>query len=104
MLFYKLRDFNLRKNLLKKEHKIKIYKFIFFSLLNKKGKKSKGLQKILLLSKKKYFFQCQKIKLIKRCLFNNRARGATGPLNISRLLFRNMLQHGLIPGYKKAVW
>ncbi len=104
MLFSRVRDNRLRQNILKTEHKTKVYKFIFFLLLSKKGKKSKELQKILLLSKTKYFFQCQKIKLIKRCLFNNRARGTTGPLNISRLLFRNMLQRGLLPGYKKAVW
>ena len=105
MLFSKLRDYKLRKLLSKSEQKSRIFKFIYFSSLLKVSNSSPiALRQVVILSKKKYFFQSNKIKLIKRCLLNNRSKSVIKPFNISRLLFRNMLQYGLIPGYKKAVW
>jgi ribosomal protein S14 len=107
MLFARLKDIQLRKTFLKKEHENKIYKYVFTTLLNcniNKKTKKKYIKKAFLVVKKKYFYNCQKIKLIKRCIINNRSKGTVKPFNMSRLIFRNLLQFGEIPVYKKAIW
>jgi ribosomal protein S14 len=105
MLFAKIKDKRLRLKFLKTEHKNKIYKYLFikFSFLKTKINR-KFIKKTLLILKKKSFYKSNKIKLIKRCIVNNRSRGVHKPFNMSRLIFRNLLQFGIIPGYKKAVW
>jgi ribosomal protein S14 len=105
MLFAKLKDKKYREQFAKNEYKNKIYKYICIKLSCSKIKiNKKFVKKALLILKKKYFYKSQKIKIIKRCILHNRAKSAIKPFNISRLIFRNLLQFGLIPGYKKAVW
>lgn len=43
-------------------------------------------------------------KIVRRCILTNRGRGITARLKISRVILREMLQFGVVPGYKKAVW
>jgi ribosomal protein S14 len=104
-MFSKLKDKHFRLNFLKTEYKNRIYKYLFikFSFLKTKIKK-KFIKQTLLILKKKYFYKCNKVKLVKRCVLNNRSKGVYKPFNMSRLIFRNLLQFGIIPGYKKAVW
>ena len=46
-----------------------------------------------------------KTKIVRRCIFTGRSRGSVRKLGgVSRVLLRDMLQLGIIPGYKKAVW
>jgi small subunit ribosomal protein S14 len=45
-----------------------------------------------------------KVRMVNRCVVNNRGRGVFRPFGISRVLLRNLMQFGLLPGYSKAVW
>jgi ribosomal protein S14 len=45
-----------------------------------------------------------KVRMVNRCVVNNRGRGVFRPFGISRVLLRNLIQFGLLPGYSKAVW
>lgn len=44
-----------------------------------------------------------KTKMVRRCILTNRSRGSIRPYNISRIKLRELLQFGIIPGYKKSV-
>ena len=45
-----------------------------------------------------------KIRLRNRCQFTGRSRGFLRKFKMSRLCFREMASHGLIPGIVKASW
>ena len=108
MLFSKVKDIKLRNKFLKTEFKIKVNKYIFINLLTKfkslKKKKRVLLFKSLYLSDFKRHFSTSKVKLIKRCIIQNRSRNVSRSHRMSRLIFRDLISFGLIPGYKKAVW
>jgi ribosomal protein S14 len=108
MLFSKVKDFQNRKKLYRTEYKIKAQKYVFINLISKINEKIKltdykatQLLKILYSIRKIKPF---KVRLLKRCLLNNRSKSVYKTFNLSRSIFREMLQFGLIPGYKKAVW
>jgi len=44
------------------------------------------------------------IRLRNRCMLTGRPRGYMRQFGISRITFREMASHGLIPGIKKASW
>jgi len=52
-----------------------------------------------ILKKKKNFLT----KIVRRCIITNRSK-TIRPFKISRILAREMIGFGIIPGYKKAVW
>jgi len=108
MLLYKTKDYKLRSKYKKIEYKKKILKFITTNLLCNlnlsKKKKRSYLIETLLSVKLKNFSLISKVKIIRRCIFHNRSYGVTRKFNLSRSIFRELLQFGLIPGYKKAVW
>jgi ribosomal protein S14 len=100
MLFSKVHDHKLRKQLQKKEVLKNAFKYTWVNFLNKtknKGGTCKGLFMSNLSPK------YSKTKIVRRCILNNRARGLTKPYNISRTKLREMIQFGVIPGYKKSV-
>lgn len=112
MLFSKVRDLNLRANFAKKEHFRRVNKFVKINLLTKrfnvkkqqskkKRKKKVYLLKAILAEKSA---RCSKIRLVKRCLLTNRSKSVLSPYNLGRNILRDLLQFGIIPGYKKAVW
>jgi ribosomal protein S14 len=110
MLFSKIKDTKTRKKLFKLEYKLKSEKFVFINLVSKLNllKKSKK-RKLFPFYKAVYlsFFKKHsgnKVKIVRRCLITNRSKGVYRPFNFSRLIFRDLLQFGLVPGYKKAVW
>ena len=43
-------------------------------------------------------------RIIRRCILTNRTRGTFQKFNISRIVLRDLMSFGIIPGYKKAVW
>lgn len=43
-----------------------------------------------------------KTRIVRRCIITNRSRACIRPYNISRIKLRQMLQFGLIPGFKKS--
>lgn len=45
-----------------------------------------------------------KIRLHNRCQFTGRARGYLRKFKLSRLTFREMALHGMIPGVTKSSW
>lgn len=44
------------------------------------------------------------VRLHNRCLITGRPKGYIRQFGISRITFREMASHGLIPGVKKASW
>jgi ribosomal protein S14 len=102
MILAKVKDIKNRKQFFKKEFFNKKIKFLFINLLNKNKhlqQNSKQLDFFLKLKQKN-----SKTKIIRRCIFNNRSRGSLRFLGVSRIYLRELLQFGVIPGYKKAVW
>jgi ribosomal protein S14 len=73
-------------------------KFINTNFLNKNKKLSKI--KIFDNIKQKNF---SKVKIVRRCILNNRARGSIRPFNVSRVKLRELFQFGMVPGYKKSI-
>ena len=53
--------------------------------------------------KNKIIFK-SKVRITNRCVINNRSRGVFRPFGISRVLMRNLMHFGVLPGYSKAVW
>lgn len=105
MLYLKKKDFKLRRNLNKFEKVKRIKKFVQLNLIhfffhNKKSDYSTVLLKFLKTNFKNS--KTSKTRLVRRCTINNRSKSFR-PFGISRILLREMLQFGLIPGYKKAV-
>jgi ribosomal protein S14 len=53
---------------------------------------------------KKYNSTVSKTRIVRRCIINNRSRGVVRAFGISRILLKDYLVSGYIPGYVKAVW
>jgi ribosomal protein S14 len=102
MIFLKAKDSKNRLLYSKNEVNKKIKKFLFINLLNNK-KYSKIEKKKFL-----YFFlkkeSKNKSRITSRCSISNRSRGVYRPFNISRIILRDMIHLGLVPGYIKSVW
>jgi len=113
MLFLKVKDFKKRIFYKRTERQIKINKFIFINFLNnikfiKKKKLKKNFRfaflKAFYLRKKSNFFKSSKTKIISNCILNKKTKSVSKFYHISRSAFRDLMQFGLVPGYKKAVW
>ena len=98
---------NLFKKLEKKRIVNNFIKINLFEKINLKVKQNKLLFKkynkqlyLQFLSRKKIRL---KNKLIRRCVFTNRNRGTLQNFKISRVLLRELMGFGIIPGYKKGV-
>jgi ribosomal protein S14 len=106
MIFSKYKDLKRRKNFLKNEYKSKAIKYAFIKVASniKKLKKKKRFLLEALYLKGKTKINANKTKIVRRCLLNNRTRNIYRPLNLSRSVLRNLIQFGLVPGFKKAVW
>ena len=102
MIFLKAKDLKNRQSYKKNELTKKIKKFVFINLLNndKYQKKIKSKLLYLFLKKEKRI----KTKLMFRCILTNRGRGNYRSFNVSRLILRDMIHLGLVPGFVKAVW
>jgi len=100
MILSKVKDLKYRKQFFKQELLKRKIKFLFINLLNKNSNNQSKNFFFFLKLKQKY----SKTQIVRRCIVNNRARGSFRFLNISRIYLRELLQFGIIPGYKKAVW
>lgn len=100
MLSSKIKDYRLRKALKKNELKQTYLKFITINSLNKKSLFCKYLPNHPSLKAKNF----SSIKLVRRCVLSNRSRGSIRPFNISRIKLRELMQFGIVPGYRKSVW
>jgi ribosomal protein S14 len=100
----KNKDFNNKQkfNSLELSKVVSKLLFINYSIGYTKSLLSKKILSDRLISKNKMF---SKTKMIRYCILTGRSRGSIRKLgSISRVLLRDMLQLGVIPGYKKAVW
>jgi ribosomal protein S14 len=112
MLFKKVKDIKNRKHFVNEEYKIKLKKFVFINTISRLNflKKSYrlGLSSFYKAFYLNSFFKkrqsISKSKITRRCLINNRSKTVSRTFNLSRSIFRDLLQFGFIPGYKKAVW
>ena len=107
MLFAKIKDLNLRLKFSKFELKKKIDKYVKINVLTRSFMLKKVQKKRAYILKSLYkdsFTKHSKVKITQRCILTNRSRGVYRSHLISRNIFRDLLQFGIIPGYKKAVW
>lgn len=105
MKYLKLKDAKIRKTFKKFELIYKLKAFLYKNILSFIYKNSYSLKykKIILfqiLKKKKKNFLT---KIVRRCIITNRSKSIR-PFKVSRIVAREMIGFGIIPGYKKAVW
>lgn len=108
MFSSQIKDKKIRTSFKKIEKIKKIRKFVFTNLFSRISLDSKfNISKEILF----YCFRKQnknkfksKVRIVNRCVFNNRGRGVFRPFGVSRIVLRNLMQFGLLPGYTKAVW
>jgi ribosomal protein S14 len=104
MRITKNKDFNNKQKFNSLELSKVVYKLLFINYLvgYTKSLSSKKVLSDRLISKNKLF---SKTKMIRYCILTGRSRGSIRKLGgVSRVLLRDMLQLGVIPGYNKAVW
>jgi ribosomal protein S14 len=107
MLSKKIKDIKIRESFHKIEKLKKLKKFVFINLLNKKEHDSLLLRNFFLIffsKNKQKMLNKSRVRITNRCVINNRNRGVLRSYSISRILLRNLMQFGVIPGYSKAVW
>ena len=106
MLSVKIRDIKTRSSFYRVEKLKKVKKFLFINFLNnnKLNPLYRNCLLISLLKKKQKLKHKTRVKMSNRCVLNNRSKGVLRPYGISRILIRDLMQFGVIPGYSKAVW
>jgi len=118
MLSKLIKDIKLRKSFYKEEFKNKIRKFLFINYFNKKINKYKTLTNKktnkfkISLKKARYFFikkyqnrrNSSKVRIVRRCVITSRSRGSIRTFGVSRMLLKDLIKTGYIPGYTKSIW
>lgn len=104
MLSAKIKDIKIRKKVYDSEVNKKAIKFLFINILMNKNLNIKLKEKIRFLLSKMLNKSASKTKITRRCSLTNRNRVSDRKLGISRILLRDMLKAGIVPGYKKAIW
>jgi ribosomal protein S14 len=108
MFSSQIKDKKIRISFNKIEKLKKIKKFIFTNTMSRLSR-DKALpfsQEILfhLLKKQNKMKFKSRVRIVNRCVLNNRGKGVFRPFGISRVILRNLMQFGILPGYSKAVW
>lgn len=106
MKYLKIKDIKNRERLFFQEKKKLIKKTLFVNFLNVFSNHFKRNHSIFLyvFIKKLKCFNSSKTKINRRCILSNRNRSIIRPFNISRIIFKDLIYFGMLPGYKKAVW
>jgi|TARA_B110000879_G_scaffold211401_1_gene304004 ribosomal protein S14 len=106
MLSTKIRDLKTRNSFYRVEKLKKVKKFLFVNFLNDKNMAEYNRSCLLmsLLKKKQKLKIKTSVRISNNCIFNNRNKSVLRPYGISRILMRDLLQFGVLPGYSKAVW
>ena len=99
MLSKKIKDLIIRKEFKRKEALNTTLKFLATNYFNSNLTVPRCNTFVML--KQRNF---SKTKMVRRCILTNRSRGSIRHYNISRIKLRELLQFGIIPGYKKSVW
>jgi len=104
MSFISIKDFNNRKNFNNQELSKIVFKLLVINYLNN-DKKNILNKQVLSNTRVPVNILSSKTKIVRYCVLTGRSRGSIRKAGgISRVLLRDMLQLGIIPGYKKAVW
>jgi small subunit ribosomal protein S14 len=108
MISSQIKDKKIRLSFNKIEKLKRIKKFIFINLSSRCTIDSNiSFNRDFLFH---FFKKQQKMKMknrariVNRCVMNNRGRGVFRPFGVSRIVLRNLMQFGILPGYSKAVW
>jgi ribosomal protein S14 len=105
MLSLKKKDVKARSIFSKYELRSRVVKLLLTNLASRhnylQGSKFLPLNLYKLQTK---FRRCSKVKIRTRCVLTNRGRGIYRPYGLSRIVLREFMQFGIIPGYKKAVF
>jgi len=108
MLSAKIRDIKTRTSFYRIEKLKKVKKFLFVNYLNSINKNKNALYRncllISFLKTKQKIKHKSRVRMSNRCIFNNRNKSVLRPYGISRILLRDLMQFGVLPGYSKAVW
>lgn len=105
MLSSKIKDLKNRKFLLKIENNKLVYKFLLINTLNNPS--FSQLKKVFFIKYFKKFNKSQyksSTRILNKCVLSNRNQKTFSKFNLSRLVAKDLLSFGLIPGYKKSVW
>ena len=108
MLSSKKKDLKIRNSFNRIEKIKRLKKFVETNILSRLAyeNRTESIQDFLypfLKFSKKIKFK-SRVRMVNRCVINNRNRGVFRPFGISRIVLRNLMQFGLLPGYSKAVW
>jgi ribosomal protein S14 len=106
MISIKLKDIKYRQQFYQKELLKLRLKFLFKNLITSSilREDHENYSLYLFLFSRLNRVHSSKVKVSRRCILTNRSRTSIRKFGISRILFREMLQFGIIPGYTKAVW
>ena len=105
MLALKAKDLKARKLFFKKAKKRVLLKFIIINILATTSKFLVNTKlKLKLLNLQLKLKKTSKVRIKNRCILTNRNKGVNKYYGVSRIVMRNLLQFGIIPGYTKAVW
>lgn len=103
MLSLKVKDLKNRNTFYFLEKSKIIDKLVFINLLNK-GNAFSWKAMCFFAKQRKQSKKYSKTIITRRCVVNNRGRGVSRSLGVSRVYLRELMQFGLVPGYSKAVW
>jgi ribosomal protein S14 len=103
----KIRDIKTRNSFYRAEKLKKVKKFLFTNFLNSKKINNSFNRYCLLksfLKKRQKSNLKTRVRMSNRCIITNRNRSVLRPYGISRILLKDLMLFGVIPGYSKAVW
>ena len=103
MKFAKKDDVIKRKAFYKYEQINRKQKFLRENTLNSMSSNSSDLLATLSFFSQLKVKKSNKIKLVRRCVLNNRSRSVR-KFRLSRIVLREYLSMGLMPGYSKCSW
>ena len=93
----KVKDYLLRKRLLKNDQKIFIYKFF-----NKNQQYSKKFRFKIMLKYQELYKNHSNSKLVNRCIDSKQFRSTNVLTNLSKASFKNKLFDGSVNGFRKS--
>lgn len=104
MLSAKVKDIKIRKKIYNIEIQKNILKFLFINILSNDTLPIDTKVKARFLLSKMLNKSVSKIQITRRCILTNRNRVSNRKLGFSRIILRDLLKMGVIPGYTKAIW
>jgi ribosomal protein S14 len=105
MLSLKFRNIKLQKNFNKVEKTKILGKFLEnYICANVSRRKFFYRLKHIRILRINYFNKITRVRLKTRCIFTNRSNSVFRRYGSSRFVLRDLMQFGLLSGYKKAVW